>query len=828
MKAVIMAGGFGTRLRPLVINLPKPMVPVANKPIMAHILKNLKKHNFNDLIVILYHQPEIIKEYLKDGKDFGVNIEYILPNEDLGTAGAVSLAKDKLDDTLLVISGDILTDFNLSNIISFHKEKKSLATITLTRVENPLQFGIVLTNKEGKITRFFEKPSWGEVFSDTINTGIYVLEPEIFEFIPTSKDFDFSKNLFPIILSKKLPLYGYIAEGYWRDVGNLKDYKKVHDDIINGVVEIDIEGKRIGKIGSDIWIGEKSDIKNFKNLKGSVFVGSNVKIGESKIVNSFIGDGVNIGDNVEIKGTVIWENSSIDNNAQIYNSIICKNVKLKTNAFLEGDNVISDNCEIGKDVKINHGVSIWPNKRVQDNTIVSSSLVWGEIWGRILFGSYGIIGANNVEITPEFATKLGCAYGTYLGKGARVFTGRDAHESSRMLKRGIIAGLMGSGVDVFDLRATPLPLERFTIKSLSGNGGVYIMRSPYDPNSICIKFFDKSGFDLLSSSQQGIERIFYREEFYRAGIDEIGKLDIPPRVIESYRDFYLKNIDIKVIKNSNLKFVIDYSFGPSVLFLPTIVGDFGLEIISLNAYMDGKRSVRSYLEFLRALQNISTVVKSLETDFGILLDASGGKVFVIDKSGEIFSNTRLVAIFIKLLKLSAENIIITIPVNSSFELEEFLKESQVEINWSSTLPSNLIREASKTKLTADSLGGFIFPSFLPFFDGMFTVGKLIELLSKVEVSLTELKKGTPERDPIHMEVQCPWELKGKILRKLSETSKVEELIEGIKFRESDGFIFTLPDSDRPVLHLYSSFRDERKEKRRLEEEREKLETWIKA
>jgi len=231
---------------------------------------------------------------------------------------------------------------------------------------------------------------------------------------------------------------------------------------------------------------------------------------------------------------------------------------------------------------------------------------------------------------------------------------------------------------------------------------------------------------------------------------------------------------------------------------------------------------------LRALQNISTVVKSLETDFGILLDAGGGKVFVIDKSGEIFSNTRLVAIFTKLLKLSTEKISITIPVNSSFDLEEFLKESQVEINWSSTLPSNLIREASKTKLTVDSLGGFIFPSFLPFFDGMFTVGKLIELLSKVEVGLIELKEGTPERDSMHMEIQCPWELKGEILRKLSETSKVEELIEGIKLRESDGFIFILPDSDRPVLHLYSSFRDEGKEKRRLEEEKERLESWIRV
>ena len=831
MKAVIMAGGFGTRLRPLVINRPKPMVPVANKPIMAHILKLLKKYNFDDLIAILYHQPEIIKGYFKEGKDFGVNLEYITSSEDLGTAGAVALAKDRLKESFLVISGDLLTDFNLSEVQSFHQRKKSLATITLTRVENPLPFGIVLTDQEGRITRFLEKPSWGEVFSDTINTGIYMLEPEIFEFIPDLKEFDFSRNLFPLLLGKKLPLYGYVANGYWRDIGNIKDYKGVHRNIIQGTVEVEIEGKRVEKGKSRIWVGKESSLKNFEDLKGTIVVGDRVKIGaSSRIINSFIGDEVEIGDRVEIQDSIIWENTSLDDNAKIYDSIIGQKVKLGANSFLEGENVVADNCAIGKGVKLNHGVYIWPNKKVQDNAIVSSSFVGGETWRGVLFGAYGIVGTNNMEITPELVTKLGCAYGTYLGKGTKVFTGRDAHESSRMFRRGMISGLMGSGVDVFDLRASPLPLERFAIRSMSGNGGVYIRRSPYDPYLIDIKFFDKEGFDLSSSSQQGIERIFYREEFYRADIEEIGRLEIPPRVAESYRDFYLENLDLRVIKNSGLKWVIDYSFGPSVLFFPSIMGDFGLEIISLNAYMDGKRSVRSYPEFCRALQNISVVVKSLEADGGILLDAGGEKVFVVDKSGEIFSNTRLVAILVKLLKSVTENLSITLPVNSSFELEEFLKESQVEINWSGTLPSNLIREGFKTELTVDNLGGFVFRSFLPFFDGMFTVGKLIELLSKVGVSLTELKEGTPERDPRHIEIPCPWELKGKILRKLSKASpeKEKELIEGVKLREEEGFVFVLPDSDKPILHLYSSFKDEAQEKKRLEEEKERLELWIRG
>jgi len=822
-----MAGGFGTRLRPLTVNIPKPMVPLANKPMMVHVIRLLKKDNLKDIIVILYRQPQLIKDYFKDGKEFGVKVEYVTSEEDLGTAGAVGLARNKLKETFLVISGDILTDFNLSEAISFHKESKSLATITLTRVENPLQYGIVITDENGRIKRFLEKPSWGEVFSDTINTGIYVLEPDVFEFVPEGKEVDFSKNLFPQILSRNLPLFGFISDGYWRDIGNIREYKRAHMDILRGRIDIEIEGKRVGKIGSDVWVGENSRIKDIKNLHGTVVIGKNVSIGASEITNSFIGDNVEIESGVLIENSIIWDKTLIERNCKIINSIICRRVKIREGAVLEGDNTVSDDCEIGKRAKLRPTISIWPNKIVEDGAIVTSSLVWGKVWARSLFGSYGILGVNNVEVTPEFAAKLGCAYGTFLGKRAVVYTGRDAHESSRMIKRALIAGLMATGVDVLDLRASPVPLVRFAIKSLNGSGGLHVKRSPFDPNFINIKFFDKSGYDISPGQEKSIERLFFREEFNRASMEDIGHLDIPPRVVESYREFYLNNLDVKSIKNSNLKFVIDYSYGTPVLFFPTIIGDFGLEIVSLNAYMDGKRSVRSLSEFKEALNKVSSVVKSLDAHFGVLLDAGGEKIFGIDNAGEILSNTRLVAIFLKLLKMEKEEFSLILPVNASFELEQYIKSLNIKIRWSSTLSKNIIREASKADMVVDLMGGFIFSSFLPFFDGMYSVGKLIELLSKFDGDLNELKKGTPKRDPAHVEIPCPWELKGRVMRNLSEkTTDLSELIEGVKLREEDGFVFMLPDSDRAVIHIYSSFIKEEKEKKRMEEIKERIESWI--
>lgn len=827
MTAVVLAGGFGTRLRPLTINIPKPMVSIANKPILLHIVNLLKKNSIKDLIIILYHQPELIKDYFKDGKDFGVNIRYIISDEDLGTCGAVALAKEHLKDDFLVISGDVLTDFNLSEIINYHLKKKSVATITLTRVSNPLQYGIVITNEEGGIVRFLEKPSWGEVFSDTINTGIYVLSPKIFEFVPEKKEFDFSKNLFPLLLKKEMPIFGYISSGYWKDIGNVREYKLAHEDIIKGQIDIEIEGERASRIGSDIWIAEACKIKNIKNLFGTVVIGNNVKIGDSRIFNSFIGDNVEIEDGVEINNSIIWENTKVKKKSKITDSILCKKVLINEETTLEGENIISDECNIGKYVTLKRGVFIWPSKIVADNSIVTHSLVWGKAWTTSLFGSYGIIGANNVEVTPEFAAKIGCAYGTILGKGSVVFTGRDVDKSSRMLKRAMIAGLISTGVDVEDLRATPVPILRFAIRTQGSSGGVHVKRSPFDPHLTNIKFFDKEGFDLSISMEQSIERIFFREEFYRGNIEEIGSIDIPTRIIESYRNYYLDSLDLKIIKSSSLKFVVDYSFGSTVMFLPNIIGDFDLEIFSLNAYMDGRKSIRSFQEFKDALNKIAMMVKSIKSDFGVLIDANGEKIFVVDDSGEIYSNTRLVSIFTKLLLLEKKDLSLTLPVNASYELINLLNNLGVKLNFTSTISRNIIRDSINSDFGVDLVGGFIFENFLPFFDGIYSIGKFIEILAKSGANLIELKKDTPERDPSHVEVSCPFDVKGKIMRKLSETKSFDtNTVEGVKLTDNDGFVFILPDSDRPVIHIFSSYTSLDKEIKKMNEEKLEIEKWI--
>src|SRR5512136_1636994 len=278
MKAVIMAGGFGTRIQPLTSNMPKPMIPLMNRPIMLHIVELLKKHHITDLVMLLYHQPNVIKNFFRDGSDFGVKITYVTPLEDLGTAGAVKYAEKYLDERFLIISGDLLTDFNLKKIMDFHEERKAMATITLTSVKDPLQFGVVITNQEKRITQFLEKPGWGEVISDTINTGIYVFEPDVFRFIPEEENFDFSQDLFPFLLRNSYPLFGFPVKGYWRDIGNTDSYREAYRDIFRGKINIRIDEKKLDYLGKDLRTGTEVSLDDVASLEGTVILGDNSQV----------------------------------------------------------------------------------------------------------------------------------------------------------------------------------------------------------------------------------------------------------------------------------------------------------------------------------------------------------------------------------------------------------------------------------------------------------------------------------------------------------------------------------------------------------------------
>src|SRR3954466_1536982 len=315
MKAVVMAGGEGTRLRPLTSNQPKPMVPIVGKPCMEHILELLKRHGFEEVVVTVAFLPQAIRSYFGDGDALGLDISYSVEESPLGTAGSVRLASDALDDTFLVISGDALCDIDLGTIVEFHKEKGAAVTIGLKSVENPLEFGIVVTDEDGKVERFLEEPSWGQVFSDTINTGIYVLEPEVLRHIPTDRPFDFSKELFPLLLEMGRPMYGYVFEDYWQDIGNLDQFRQANFDALDERVRLNIPGIRLR---GNIWLGEGVEVDDLAAIEGPAVVGNYCRVAPDATVGpySVLGSSVTMLERARTERSVIDASTHIGRSAR--------------------------------------------------------------------------------------------------------------------------------------------------------------------------------------------------------------------------------------------------------------------------------------------------------------------------------------------------------------------------------------------------------------------------------------------------------------------------------------------------------------------------------
>jgi mannose-1-phosphate guanylyltransferase/phosphomannomutase len=808
MKAIILAGGFGTRLRPLTANIPKPMAPVMNTPMLEHIINLIKKHGITDITMMLYFQPEVISGYFRDGADFGVKISYLISDSDLGTAGCITLAKDRMkDDDFIIVSGDVLTNFNLAEAIEFHKKNSATGTIVLTKTTDPLRYGIVITEKDGRVKRLLEKPSWGEVFSDTINTGIYVFSPRVYDFIPSGVDYDFSKQLFPDLLSRGEKLYGFTGEGYWKDIGTLAEYRQVHEDILNGEIDCDIKGERKGKIGRDVWVGKDVKISPKAKLKDSVVIGSNVTIEEgAEIANSVIGDNVYIDSGAKIVRSIIWNNNTIEKEVDIKEAVIGNNNKIRYKAYIGVGAVISDNCFIGKEAVIKPEVKLWPNKKVDDFSVVSSSMIQGERWSNRLFDIYGITSMANIELTPEIGAKIGAAYGSTLKKGSYILISRDYHRASFMIERSIMSGILSTGVNIYDFRIMPLPVTKFVAKTLKVAGGLHIRKSPYDEKMLDIKFFDADGLDIGLGQKKSVENYFFREEFRRAENDAVGIISYPPRALEYYNDGFMKSVDFEKIKKRRFRVIIDYSFSNALNIFPSILGELDCEVIALNGYNDEKKLTRSNEKFEDSLEKIGEMVKTLKADAGIMIDAGAQKIFIVDDSGRVLIDDDALLVMSKLFLMSNKGATIAVPVNVATAVDRAIEADGGRAMRVGTSYRAMMTAANSKKadFVMEEKGGYIFSAFQPTFDAMMSAVKFLEYLAAYGKPLSTLVDTIPSFIKLVDSVVVPWEKRGHVMKELValKDNNTDGDIEGIQFKEGDSRVLIIPDNDRPVFQIY--------------------------
>lgn len=831
MRAVLMAGGSGTRLRPLTCDLPKPMVPVLNRPMAEHIINLLKRHNIREVIATLHYLPDVMRDYFDDGSEFGIQMKYAVEEDQpLGTAGCVKSVEEMLDDTFLVISGDTMTDFDLSAAIAFHQQKGSKATLVLARVPNPVEFGVVITDQDHHIQRFLEKPSSSEIFSDTVNTGTYILEPEVLEYLPRNEECDFSKDLFPQLLANGEPIYGYISDKYWCDVGHLEAYRESQYDALHGKVEIELGYKEKAK---GIWVGENTAIDPSANIQPPVLIGNNCRIGARVNIEAgtIIGDNVTIGAEADLKSPILWNGVIIGEQAHIWACTISRGVRVDRRAHVQEGVTLGALCSVGEEAQISQGVRVWPSKQIESGATLNINLIWGNMAQRNLFGQQGVTGIANIDITPEFAVKLGAAYGSTLKPKSTVSISRDQRSVSRMVSRSLVSGLMSTGVDIQNLDATALPIARTTIPTLSVVGGIHVRLHPSRHDHLLIEFVDEQGINISKAKEKKIEGAYFKEDLRRAQIPEIGEVFYPAQVLDVYSQSFEKHLNVQAVQNSRAKIVIDYAYAVSGAVLPLLLGKFGCDAVVLNASLS--QTALSNDERENLLNELGQVVEALKANMGVQVAANGEQLILVDEAGLPIRGEILTALMVNMMMTAHPRSTVVVPVHASSAVEQIARRHDGNVIRTKASPTALMeacQEDPNVVLGGSGETGFIFPELHPGFDAMFCIAKLIEMLTVQERSLAEIRTELPRVCHKSYTMRCPWTIKGSLMRYLVETHPSDELelIDGVKVinPHNDNWVLVLPDAGEPLVHIFANGDDRAWVDHTLREYRQRVQDFI--
>ena len=806
MKAVVMAGGQGTRLRPLTSNQPKPMLPIVGEPMMQHILRLLHRHGFTDVVVTVQFLASVVRNFFGDGSDLDLNLTYATEEQPLGTAGSVKNAESQLDDTFLVISGDAVTDFDLADVLRYHREKHSTVTVVLKRVPDPLEFGIVIMGEDGRIERFLEKPGWGEVFSDQINTGIYVIEPEVLSFIPPGEEFDFAHDLFPLLLDKGMPMYGYAPEGEWTDVGNLGAYLQVHRDVLDRRVQVEMAGF---EMEGGVVLGQDAEIEPGARVRGPVYIGPNARIESGAEVreHTVIGANVVVKAGAFLHRAIVHDNAYIGPSASIRGCVIGTNTDVGRGARIDEGVVVADQCRIGEGSVLNPQVKVYPFKIVEPGALVSQSIIWESRGTRALFGDRGVAGLVNLDVTPEAALRMSMAFASSLPKRSVLVASRDVTRTARIIKRAMVAGANAAGVNVHDLELAPVPVARFYARSARANAGIAVRTAPLDAASVEIQFFDGRGVDVDPATQRKIERNYYRDDFRRAFHHEIGELSFPARGREYYARELLNMVDAQAVRERRPKLLVDYAFGTTVLTGPTVFGALGADVLAVNATIEEDRAVLSEEDQERHLEELGRLVRASRADLGAMFNSTGERVRLVDGNGRALGHGETLLAFIDLVARSTAFPRIAVPVVTSRVAEEIVRRNGGQVVWTKISASSLMgaAESQGVVFAGAEGGGFMFPDFLAAYDGMMSLAKLLEMLARQQTTLADVVAQLPPAHIVEREIPTPWEAKGTVMRRLLERVDQDQAdtTDGVKIHRGDDWALVAPHSQEPVVRVWA-------------------------
>ncbi len=771
-----MAGGKGTRLRPLTCQLPKPMVPLLQKPVMQYSIELLKKHGITDIAVTVQYLPDEIRDYFGDGEEFGVRLTYFEEIEPLGTAGSVKQAEEFLNEPFVVVSGDALTDFDLQAGIKFHEQNDALVSIFMKQVACPLEFGVIMTNQDDEIVRFLEKPSLSEVFSDTVNTGIYVMDPSIFSYIEEGKSVDFSKDVFPRLLEEKAGMYGYAADGYWSDIGNLEQYRQAHMDILNRDVKASIMGI---EVEPGIFVDQTTTIEEGAVIEAPSFIGKNSTVRKHAKVGpySVVGSNTIISEEATIKRSVVWNGVFVGRQSELRGVTICDGVKMGAKSSAYEQAVIGRQSEIGEEASIQPGMKIWPHKRIAEGAVVSDSVVWNDQDSITpLLNGHRAIGVANVEVTPEHVSRLGAAFASTLAVGGEFVLSGDHQAFTKLLKLSFAQSVQATGVDVVDLDEAALPVLRKTIADFQFAGGAHI-RVNQDQH-VVIEFFDHQGLPITSSLQKELEKIVTFSTYRRVAFDQLGSYNVNTHFEEIYVKQILSFVDNKVYKHGGISVAIFTQERTSSEWIALALRRLGCQV---------ETSIESF-----DLDKIALEMTMSDADIGIILGETGEFITLVTPEGHIVTDEEKLVLFVDMHLAYEEQEQIAIPLYGGSTLIEYVRSHHKEVIRTKASARDMMMAEENVQLYC--------------FDGLYAATHLIYTLLERNQTLDQYVNTLPRESLVKQEVSCRSDQKGMVMRALMETLEQEdvELIEGMRVSHPEGgWTYIVPDQNEPVFTVYA-------------------------
>jgi mannose-1-phosphate guanylyltransferase/phosphomannomutase len=664
----------------------------------------------------------------------------------------VRLAHERLTEPFLVISGDALCDVDLTELIETHKAKGAAVTIGLKSVDNPLEFGIVVTDDDGRVERFLEKPSWGQVFSDTINTGIYVLEPEVLRHVPDDRPYDFSKELFPLLLEMGRPIYGHVLDGYWQDIGNLDQFRQANFDALDGKVRLDVPGLRLK---GNLWVSEGVDIDELEPVEGPAFIGTNCRIANGASIGAYtvLSQGVIVREGARVTRSVIDAGTYIGRAAVVEGAIVGRRCDLRDHVRVHEGVAIGDQVTVGPEASIYPGVRVYPYKEIETGAQIHESIVWETRGSTHVFGRDGAMGLVNVDLTPETAVRLAAALGTALRRGSRVVASRASPDACRMIQRAIIAGLTSTGVDVADLRISPAPVTRHVLKTQGLAAGVHVGVSSLDPEAVQIRVFEWPGNQMTDGLQREVEKYFTRQEIRRATFGEVGDTTYPARVRESYAQDIVDAVDVERVRRRRFRVAIDYGYSGATFTLPLVLGPLGVDAIGIrNSVLED--AVGDELDPL----NVRRIVTGVGAELGVVFDRAAERLQLVDERGEPVSANVGMLLVAELLARSGRAGQIAVPVTATGLVEKVVEGSSLSVVRTPHSVSELTRAATQegVVLAAAPTGGFVFPDVVPGYDAVTALAKILELLAPEGGAALDPRRRPAAPDDPPPIVRCPW------------------------------------------------------------------------